>query len=95
MTRKSIEDDNLGATETHNLVQLLTRRLVFDVAEDPYVCSPEKFTNFCDQARGFTDSPLFTTSDHLGQFDKKIAPKKVRIAVEIKTTGKERNPARF
>ena len=50
MTRKSIEDDNLA--------RLLTRRLVFDVAEDPYVCSPEKFTNFCDQARGFTDAPL-------------------------------------
>ena len=67
MTRKSIEDDNLA--------RLLTQRLVFDVAEDLYVCSPEKFTNFCDQARGFTDSPLFTAlkteqiSDHLGQFE--------------------------
>ena len=40
VTRKSIEDDNLA--------RLLTRRLVFDVAEDPYVCSPEKFTNFCE-----------------------------------------------
>ena len=50
VTRKSIEDDNLA--------RLLTRRLVFDVAEDPYVCSPEKLTNFCDQAQGFTDAPL-------------------------------------
>ena len=37
----------------------------------------------------------FHFSKNFGQFDKKIAPKKVRIAVEIKTTGKEINPARF
>ena len=76
----------------------ILRRRQFGPTFDPAACFDEKKNQLIVVCLNLGGVTCLITPDlfgkNFGQFDKKIAPKKVRI-VDIKTTGKERNPACF